>query len=719
MFVFRCPRVNVDKIIWDEPLRKTITTKYPHLENELPAEGTRNIIDDDDLDPFLLYLYDNDIQGFISYIKSHADQINCDDGSYTILQYACHYGLPKVVEVLLDLGVDPNRTSLHNSNLPIFIASYRGFVSIIKLFLCRGKNVCYQTKNNNILLEAVKGSNSEHGALGVNIDLCDHDTSIELLLENDFRYDINLVDFIGNTCLHYAAIGDKREYIFSLLDHGAYLGRKNRFGHPPLNELSCNTLELYLNKCISSNKLSPNDVNYKIKCSYSFLCPPKMYTQNDEADNRIQSKTQNIIENIPETTPLLYMIQISELRPLLLHPVLTNFINLKWNKIKIYFMLNLIFFIGLVLFLTTYILLTSHMTFNDKTDTLDIDTKVVFYFWFVVLGFLIVLVLREFFQFISFPGSYIMNIENWLEVCLIILISVLLCESLTSEYDRISVSAIVLLMSWGEMVLLLGRHPIFSVRLEMFKCVSKNFLRFILWYSFIGFAFILSFYVLFDKKGPFDSFSSTVFKTIIMAAVGEYNATNLPFDKNEIVGHFLFVLFVFLITLVLINLLSGLAVSDIQAIKTDANIVVLVSRINYIYSIETMATSENHIDQSKKRLSFNISSILTKPFLNKLKLFTTTVKSQEISIFPNQGNRIDFWPSAKKSSIIGYIVNFQGNYADRETIEKIKTIIKLNSEEPKKSVNTILKEFVEKLNSLEKAVKGIKESMVNTEALKT
>lgn len=683
----------------------------------MPEKGSRGMIDEDDEDPFLLYLYEHKFQDFVSYITTHTEKINCDNGEKTILQFACYYGFPEIVKVLLDLGADPNLTTVHYSKRPILIASYRGFADIIEIFLNSGKNVDYQSIESNVLLEVVVGSNRNHNASDVTVSLCDHGRSFQLLLSLDSQYDINLADPNGYTCLHYAAIVDNREYIFSLLDHGAYLGRKNNYGHSPLSELSSETLKLYLNKCVSSNGSSPNDLDYEIICSYHFLCPPKMCKPNNNDDNQNPStylpiETEDVnVENIPETTPLLYITQISELRPLLLHPVLTNFLDLKWNKIKFYFMLNLAFFASFLLTLTTYILLTSHMKFDYQGDEFKTDSKIAYYFRFVILGFLIVLGSRELFQFISFPIIYIKSIENWLEICLITLISVLLCEKqLIIEYDRVSVSAIVILMSWGEMILLLGRHPMFAIQLAMFKCVTKNFAHFLSWCSFLGIAFILSFNVLFYKKENFDSIFATAFRTMIMAGVGELNATSLPYGNNEIIGYLLLVLFVFLITLVLLNLLSGVAVSDTQEIKTDANIVVLTSRINFIYLVETMANSETHHDNSKKRFSFFNSSTLIKPFLKGLNLFPEVLKNPKIKILPNRGNRIDFGQSVKKSSI-KYFENFQDNYSDKDTITKTKEIIELNSEKPKKTIEEILKDFVEKLKSLEGAVKEIKESM--------
>lgn len=718
----------MDKIVWDEPLRETIAENYPHLKDEMPAAGTRIVVDKDAEDPFLLYLHKNDVVGFISHITSHSDQIERDDGKFSMLQYACHYGLPEVVKVLLDLGADPNRTSMHHARHPIFIASYRGFADIIKSFLDSGKSIRCQTEETNVLLEVIKGSSESHVALGVNKHLCDHGKSIELLLKVDYKYDINLADFKGNTCLHYAAIGDNREYIFSLLDHGAYLGCKNYFGHPPLNELSRSTFESYLNKCVSSNELSANDLDYEIVCSYKFLCPPKVYASpnDDDNDNRIRSKTRDVVvENIPETDPLLYMSNVPELRPLLVHPVLTNFLHLKWHKIRIYYKLNLAFFIGFLLALTEYIFLTS----NSKLGGTDpLGNEITYYLWFVVLGFVTVMCFRELFQIISFPISYITSVENWLEICLIALISVLLCEEQSIDY-RVSVSAIVLLMSWSEFILLLGKHPMFTVQLEMFKCVTKNFISFLLWYSFICFAFVLSFYVLFngvDKNNKdFENFSASCLKTIIMVA-GEYDSPGLPFQKNPIVGRLLFLLFVFLITLVLINLLSGLAVSDTQEIITNADIVAHVSRVNFIHSAETLVTRPSENNNSNKnqkrtnRLSCNIFTSWTEPYLRGLKLFPKALENPYIKILPNRGNLVDFGPAVKKSSL-RCIANFQNTYLngiDGETVSKAKEIIKLNSEEPIKSVNEIINEFIEKLNGIEKAVKGITELVMNKKALK-
>jgi len=49
----------------------------------------------------------------------------------------------------------------------------------------------------------------------------------------------------------------------------------------------------------------------------------------------------------------------------------------------------------------------------------------------------------------------------------------------------------------------------------------------------------------------------------------EFEFDDLPFDTNPVTSRLLFVTFIFLVTIVLINLLNGLAITDIQAIQRE------------------------------------------------------------------------------------------------------------------------------------------------------
>lgn len=705
----------------------------------MPQKGTRNISEFCD-NPFV-YLYSNDIDGFLSHITSTKQfDLNGHDGKYTYLQYACDIGLPKVVQSLLDLGADPNGICPTNNTHPVFIASFRGFVDIIQLFLNSKKSITYQTSSNTVLHEVIKGLDENHHSLDVNTELCDHKMALKMLLRkceiSPFELDINQADDKGNTCLHYAAKIGNRDCILSLLDKGAYVGKRNVLGDPPLADIHPTVLETHLNKCIKTNGKSPKDVNYEIIFAYNFLCPPTDYRQKDKDSQQTRLESQEFIpENIPETDPLLYMSEIPELRPLLKHPVLTSFLHLKWFTIKRYYKVNLAFYMGFWALLTMYTLLTFKMGVqnNNLSPTQDNVTefspdKIPFSnnpetnLWVLVMGFLIALTFRELFQLVSSPIAYITSLENWLEISLLILTSILLlCEMSCVSY-RNQISAIVILLSWGELILLVGRHPALATHLEMFKRVTKNFLKFLVWYSILIVAFALSFYMLFrndaDDDNKFNDPSSATFKTIVMLT-GEFDTFgSLPFSLHPVISHALFLLFIFLIAIVLVNLLNGLAVSDTQAIRADAEIVAHVSRVKLINYFETMAIGDPFSWIHKVQKWFQnyfgyetVSFLCTRRFHLKIKLFPDALQDSEINILPNQRNLVVFGSSAMNKSQIGCIAKCQGYYLEKEIINEAKLIVKSNSEGSDKNCMEIMQIFTEKFNSVENAIDEIKKML--------
>lgn len=84
--------------------------------------------------------------------------------------------------------------------------------------------------------------------------------------------------------------------------------------------------------------------------------------------------------------------------------------------------------------------------------------------------------------------------------------------------------------------------------------------------------FALSFTVLFSDYKAFENVSSSVLKTVVMM-LGELEFENILYDEDKdglvgslypITSHSMLFAFVILVTIILMNLLVGLAVSDIQ-----------------------------------------------------------------------------------------------------------------------------------------------------------
>lgn len=685
-------------IVENKTLREVIENNYSHIF------------------PFI-HLYANDADGFISYIMSHdyaKNVLESNDGECTYLQCACNNGLTKVVEVLLDRDVNPNGCTVHNRRYPLFIAAHRGFADILQVFVdSNNPRIIYQMYENNsekfknisvnytsALHELIR--NSCHKPK-TNIGLCDYDRSFYLLLPIHSKLDINYFDHQGSTCLHMAASVFNQNYIFSLLDNGAYIALKNNHGVSLLDCINQNTLESYLNRCIKSNEQTNRNFYFEIIFSYRFLCPPKIhYNERDHSYYKHADYPVVFLKRITETYPLLCISKNPDLRPLLEHPVLSSFTCLKWSKIKKYYYINLTFYMLFVAFLTAYTLFTFRSN-NYISEPIRSVLRV------IVLILFILFTVRELFQCISFPKKYLTTLENWLEISIIVLTFSLLSESLPKNI-RPSLSVFVILTTWGECILILGRHPMFAIPLAMLIVVTKNFLKFLLLYSILIIAFILSLYVLFNDYQDhgvdstqasnnqinnghmFSNLWLTSFKIIVMLT-GELEASTMPFSsENEKIGRIVVVVFIIFIPILLANLLNGLAVSDIKQINDDAEIIVLMSRLTFISSFEKSPLSKA-LEIHKIHIS-----CLARMFGIKIRLFPDILKNQEIKTIPR--HRLKMIDQTKQRNSIGRIILNKRYEIDDEIVNKATSILKLNSDVQQKCNNEKIDYLVTELEKL-------------------
>merc|ERR1712008_13260 len=136
--------------------------------------------------------------------------------------------------------------------------------------------------------------------------------------------------------------------------------------------------------------------------------------------------------------------------------------------------------------------------------------------------------------------------------------------------------------SWAELITLVGKHPKLSrynVYVVMFYKVLQSFVFFLAWYAFFIIAFGLAFYILLHKDDGsvigdddyiyFNKPWLALVETSTMF-VGELEFSDIPIDVDNYLSplaYAFFLTFVFLIVVVLMNLLNGLAVNDTSDIK--------------------------------------------------------------------------------------------------------------------------------------------------------
>ncbi|XP_030023596.2 transient receptor potential cation channel protein painless [Manduca sexta] len=653
--------------------RHYIKEAFPHLEAKFESNtADTEIVDADILFSFLSrHEEDNFIRNFtkLANKNDHRSVLAANNGFHTMLQFATEKGFDRAIRVLLDHGADPNATCSSNTSRPVAIACQNGYFIILKMFIDNESTLFEPVNSESLLQVTIKGMRSYTESPKVNFKEC-----LKLLLKHPkININVNHLDMKDNTALHYAARNGDNDTVLELLRKGACVGLRNKFNEPPLADINAKTLETYLDECITTNSERPSDDDYEIHMKYSFLVYPNNSLENEISKVPLMDNTNNNVKEYdailaPETDALLYMTRNEDLRPLLKHPVITSFLYLKWQRISCLFYANITFYSFLWLCLILYIILGYGVEKKqaDSIEALNIITHVG-----AVIG-LILLIFREVFQLLVSPTRYLQSIENWMEIALIFVTTWIVTHDSAAESTKQQLSAVAILLSSAELVLLIGQFPTLSTNIVMLKTVSWNFFKFLLWYCILIIAFALSFYTLFrqeeneDQKVPdpnntgkeeeeedfFEDPGRSLFKTIVMLT-GEFDAGSIKFSTFPVTSHVIFIVFVFMIPIVLFNLLNGLAVSDTQEIRADAELVGHISRVKLISYFESVLIGNARAFTKPSRgwswLPSNLQNLniikpkmfFIKPFAKRISLFPHFLPKYRILVKPNQSNKIE------------------------------------------------------------------------------
>ncbi len=609
----RGARVDVEVDEEDETLEDMLKDKMPDLYQRLDLRKNRGgKAGGDTLENKLFHVLYEEAEkpgGFMTAWEKEEKNNNqkvdpdADDGGYTFLQYACDQGLENVVAFLLEKGADPNQTT--NGVPPIVSVGHHGYHRIMKLFKeHQAKNpgsvnfaACDTAKQENVLHRVLKAESKNHANLsGRDYALC-----LALLLAGDPASRkliwpcVDAQDNLGNTPLHVAAYLGRDETIRQLLRCGANIGIKNAKGEAAITTISPEIVEEYLDECLQGEGLLV-DPKFRLTFLYTFLGPSlcqnrKSLDKGDEQektplrDSESATPDNASIQALPEAEPLWHLSQSLEHRHLLLHPIIRSFLSLKWGRMRFCFYVNLAVYVCFMALLTVYLILNN--TIEDRSnDALSRG------FRYATAVFLVVMTIREVFQAMVSFRRYMFSIENILEDCMLVTVYVLVFGDVKNPLVVRNLSGAALLLSWVELLLLLGRHPKLSTYVAMLGTVSRNFAQFLFWYAPILLAFALSFFLVLrspdeDTNEYFSTPDRSLLKTIVMSLTGEIEFESIDFSGG-LFPVLLFLAYVFFVMLVLVNLLNGLAITDITEIRKHADIVSQVSRIEYISYTESM-----------------------------------------------------------------------------------------------------------------------------------
>jgi ankyrin repeat protein len=653
------------------------------------------------------------------------------------LESACRNAdCAQFVRLLLQHGVDPNTLNPVLLKTPLHITAELGYYGILQVLLQDGR-ICINSLTGS-------GQTALHVAVNKCGEACTVDVEkyrrcIILLLDwpSNVRewtaevtdpqrsLDVNAMDWLGNTALHYAAQKEDQETVLILLEHGSYIGSRNHAGDMPISGIEPETLE----KFFDTRLQMPNDESLLFK--YDFLVPAPDLDSALMNRNLLFDRTDDgmmtLISPSPEMDPVVYISESSKLCHLLVHPVLSSFIHLKWQRGRNLYYYHLTFYVIFVLLLTFIILhhyVTAHHEHNPSCRS---NFTAACFFKIIAVVLLVIcclcLIMKILFHLAVSPVQYLCKWDTYPHFFLTLLAFIVAVSNWGVEVNALA--AITLFLAWTQLLFLTGEHPAISIYFHLFKKISCTFLTFLAWSSLLIVAFSLSFYVLLhdSKTSSINSnLSSTLFHnplsslfTTVCMFVGGFEAMLLLFDSAAGTIHIIFILFVFLLSLVLLNIFVGLAVRKIQKVESKAELLLLRARVNAVSDTERVLLRNPlyvHLQMRRLFISRNALiacivklSVYVWLFCNRLQCFRNLHRS--VILFPDssfQHANILFPFGSRSKVICRYML-------DHKVLLQAATIVQ------RKDVKVQQLECKGMISSFQEHLNNIEASLVRGEAL--
>lgn len=522
-------------------------------------------------------------------LESHNTNVNLRsrEKKQTPLHLAAIRGYAQCIETLLEKKANPNIKN-HMGQTPLHLAALSKSYECIEILLSKGDaNPNFEDCDKRTALHGAVGKSSKSNAI------------IDVLVEHGAS--INKGDQYGYTPLHIAALKGYSQCVETLIHHGADVSAKTKSGMTALGIIT--------KKCPSTFATFIKKLDSAITIRY-----PDSTAQ--ELELRLDLGV--ILQfSHPKEIDFLNTLVDEGYKKVLMHPLCLALLYLKWRKMRKYYITRLAFSLIFVLSLSLYVLTAlAHHCYNygknfDQMKPEDVNELcekesimgrllrsnpfVIEMQWFLLVGITCCEILRKVY---GIPGyhnlrqyfSYPENIIEWAVIVSVFVISFIYTGRTYTWQNH--VGAFAVLLGWTNLMLMVGQLPVFGTYVAMYTRVQSQFAKLLFAYSGLLIGFALSFCVIFPDTSTFaNPFISLV--SIIVMMSGELNLDILV-DDNPENPHFLlefsaeviYVIFVLTVTIILMNLLVGIAVDDIKWLQRTAGLSKLVRQTKLISHME-------------------------------------------------------------------------------------------------------------------------------------
>ncbi|RZF44009.1 hypothetical protein LSTR_LSTR007281 [Laodelphax striatellus] len=472
-----------------------------------------------------------------------------------------------IVELLVNNGADVNVMPKGKALPPLFQAVTLGSQKAASTLIEAGASlsIIHDKTEKNIFHMAV-----ESGKPSMIKQLLKH--------QNDVKNYINLGDNEGNTPLHQAAYQGNVECLKLLINNGGDLAIETTEGLSVIYAIYQHIprptdflIELLDSKIICHQVPEKNDNSLHVELDFRMLAP------------RNNNRQMSVVSLLTAEQRLIQ------------HPLIEAFIHVKWKKMRWLFFFIFVLQVCFVLSLSAFSLILVNPDWFKNFKTIGS-------------------IVRKVARALLFVSALLLNLHNFLELRLmggmlqltepsvnLICYGYGLFMAWSVESSDISpsnkmatlthVASIVIVTAWGSLMFQLGRFPSWGYYGLMFSAVLSNVFKVMSTGICMFIGFVLCFWIQFPNK--FKGVWNPFIRMLIMMT-GELNDEFFFTYDDESTetqcSRLVFVVFIVLASIVLTNLMLGLAVNDVQALQLEGHAKHLIKQTEFIVHLERLGT---------------------------------------------------------------------------------------------------------------------------------